>query len=106
MELKTIISELKDLESGLCFLTEEHLEAIKVALANAVRLEKANSNFLYGTLKTRISDIVTEAISKEFWEERQAEKRQLLTDVEHKIFGEVVKQGEAIVKYLGAGNER
>ena len=38
MELKTIISELKDLESGL--LTEEHLEAITVARQIVERVDE------------------------------------------------------------------
>ena len=40
MDTKSIIAELQDLESGLCFLTEEHMEAIKAAWQIVERVDE------------------------------------------------------------------
>ena len=40
MGIKEIVSELKDLESGLCFLTEEHLEVISAAIGVLKRVDE------------------------------------------------------------------
>ena len=57
MELKSIISELQDLESGLCFLTEEHLEAIKAAWQIAEKLVNIPEG---GLAKIKVIEILHE----------------------------------------------